>query len=313
MSTAHPPETAALDPPYVQEVSDGIFAYIQPDGTWFLNNTGWIAGDDGVIVVDSTGTEKRAYAFYQALQGTTALPAKALVNTHSHGDHTNGNFVFAPQTAIIAHDLCREEVKAANLQAIAAAFPGGDFGNPAIVPPFVTFSDRLNVFAGDVRIELIYVGPAHTTNDVLAWIPERRVLFSGDIVFNGGTPFAVGGSVAGWLEALETIRALNPAVIVPGHGAVCDLEVTATIEAYLQFLEATARIGLKEGLEPLALARQIDLGEFAALTDPERIVGNLHRAYSELQGNPRGAPLNIRGVIGEMVAYNGGQPLRCLA
>lgn len=313
MSTAHPPENIALDPPYIEEVSAGIYAYIQPDGTWFLNNTGWIAGDDGVIVVDSTGTEKRAYAFYQALQGTTALPAKVLVNTHSHGDHTNGNFVFAPQTAIIAHDLCREEVKAANMQAIAAAFPGGDFGNPAIVPPFVTFADRLTVFAGEIRIELIYAGPAHTTNDVLVWIPERRVLFSGDIVFNGGTPFAVGGSIAGWLEAVDTVRSLEPAVIVPGHGGVCDIKVTETIEAYLRFLQATAQKGVAAGIEPLELARETDLGEFAELTDAERIVGNLHRAYSELKGNPRGAPLNVRGVIGDMVAYNGGQPLRCLA
>jgi cyclase len=313
MSTAHPPVTAILDPPYVEEVSTGIFAYIQPDGTWFLNNTGWIAGDDGVIVIDSTGTEKRAHAFFQAIQGTTALPAKALVNTHSHGDHTNGNFVFAPQTAIIAHELCREEVKASNPAATAAAFPGGDFGTIPVVPPFVTFDERLAVYAGDIRIELIYVGPAHTTNDLLAWIPERRVLYAGDIVFNGGTPFAVAGSIAGWQEALETIRRLEPAVIVPGHGPVCDVKVTDTIEAYLKFLEATARRGIAAGIQPLELARETDLGEFASLTDPERIVGNLHRAYSELQGNPRGAPLNIRNVIGEMVAYNGGEPLRCLA
>lgn len=313
MSTVHPPESTVLDPPYVEEVAAGVFAYIQPDGTWFLNNTGWIAGDDGVIVVDSTGTEKRAHAFYQALQRTTALPAKALVNTHSHGDHTNGNFVFAPQTAIIAHHLCRQEVKQANIPATAAAFPGGDFGNPPVVAPFVTFADRLDVYAGDLKVELIYVGPAHTTNDVLAWIPERRVLFTGDIVFNGGTPFALAGSIAGWLEALDVVRSLNPALIVPGHGAVCDLSVTDTIEAYLRFLDATARKGIEAGLEPLELARQTDLGEFAVLTDPERIVGNLHRTYSELKGNPRGAPLDVRGVIGEMVAYNGGQPLRCLA
>jgi cyclase len=241
------------------------------------------------------------------------LPAKALVNTHSHGDHTNGNFVFAPQTAIIGHDLCREEVKASNPAATAAAFPGGDFGTTPVVPPFVTFADRMNLHVGDLKIELMYVGPAHTTNDVLAWIPERRVLYAGDIVFNGGTPFAVAGSIAGWLEALDIIRGLNPAVIVPGHGPVCDLEVTGTIEAYLKFLEATARKGIAAGIQPLELARETDLGEFGVLTDPERIVGNLHRAYSELQGNPRGAPLNIRNVLGEMVAYNGGQPLRCLA
>jgi cyclase len=313
MSTAHPPDSAALAAPYVEEVSPGIFAYVQPDGTWFLNNAGWVTGDDGVVVIDSTGTEKRAHAFYQALQRTSALPPRVLINTHAHADHTIGNFAFAGEAAIIAHDLCRDEVKSINVGVLAGAFPGGDFGNPLIAPPFVTFSERMTVFAGDERIELIYVGPAHTTNDVVAWLPERRVLFSGDIVFNGGTPFAMAGSIAGWLEALETIRALQPAVIVPGHGAVCDLSVTTTIEAYLRFIDATARKGMAGGIQPLELARESDLGEFAVLTDPERIVGNLHRAYSELAGNPRGAALNARVVIGEMVEYNGGQPLRCLA
>ena len=313
MSTAHPPEHVVLDPPYLEEVSPGIFAYIQPDGTWFLNNTGWVTGDDGVILIDTTGTEKRAHAFQQAVRRTTPLPAQALVNTHAHADHTHGNFVWAPQTAIIGHTLCREEVQRSSLSWTRERFPGGDFGNPVKTPPFITFEERLDVYAGDLKIELIHVGPAHTTNDVLAWIPERGVLFSGDIVFNGGTPFAVGGSVTGWIEAVAIVRALKPAVIVPGHGPVCDAGALDTVEAYLRFVLREAERGVAAGTGPLALARDLDLGEFAGLTDQERIVGNLHRAYHELRGNPRGSMFDIPAALSEMVEYNGGEPLRCLA
>jgi cyclase len=157
------------------------------------------------------------------------------------------------------------------------------------------------------------VGPAHTTNDVIAWIPERKLLFSGDIVFNGGTPFAMAGSVLGWLDALPVLRELGAETIVPGHGEICGPEVVDEVEAYLRFVDALSRKGFAAGTPPLELARSTDLGEFAELTDSERIVGNLHRAYTELGGKPRGAGLSVAQVIAEMVEYNGGQPLRCLA
>jgi cyclase len=235
-----------------------------------------------------------------------------LVNTHSHGDHTHGNFVFSPASAIIAHERCRAEVRRANPDGVRARFPTGDFGQFPIVPPMITFSDRAKVYAGELEIELIHLGPAHTTNDVVAWIPERRVLFSGDLVFNGGTPFAAAGSIAGWIEALPALRALGAETIVPGHGSVCGPDVFDEIEAYLRFITDTAARGFAGGTSPLELARATDLGAFAGLTDPERIAGNLYRAYSELRGEPRGGALPAQ-MFDDMIAYNGGQPLRCLA
>jgi glyoxylase-like metal-dependent hydrolase (beta-lactamase superfamily II) len=77
-------------PPQVEEVSAGIFAYIQPDGTWFLNNAGFIVGPEGVIAIDSTSTARRARALFAALRRQTEKPVQVLVNTHSHGDHTWG-------------------------------------------------------------------------------------------------------------------------------------------------------------------------------------------------------------------------------
>ena len=188
-----------------------------------------------------------------------------------------------------------------------------DFGDCPVTPPFVTFDDRLNVYAGDLQIQLIFVGPAHTTNDVIAWIPERKVMFTGDIIFNGGTPFALAGSIAGWLDALDMIELLGPQVIVPGHGSVCGPESIEAQRRYLNFIQETAKRGSAAGIAPLDLARDLDLGEFSPLHDPERLVPNLHRAYSELRGERRGAPLDYATMFQEMLAYNGGQPLRCLA
>lgn len=301
-----------VPPPTIEEVSDGIFAYIQLDGSWFLNNAGCIVGERSATVIDSTGTEARARAFHAAVRSVTEKPVSMLVNTHSHGDHTHGNFVFTPETAIIGHDRCRREILAAG-NAGMALFPMVDFGDCPVEPPTITFRDRLSVYIDKLEVQLIFVGPAHTTNDIIAWIPERSLLFAGDVVFNGGTPFALGGSVGGWLDALDTMEALAPATIVPGHGRVCGPEILPKIRAYIEFVLENAAKGLEAGIAPLELARGLDLGPFAELLDPERLVPNLHRAYAELQGEPRGKPLDGVRMFREMMDYNGGQPLRCLA
>lgn len=313
MSVIYASDRAALPTPELQEVSDGIFAYVQLDGSWFLNNTGFVTSPDGVIVIDSTGTESRAHAFHDAVRSQTDLPLRALLNTHSHGDHTFGNFVFTPDCAIIGHELCRDGVLATDVEDTKRRFPTGDFGDITVAAPFVTFDQRMNVYAGDLKIELIHMGPAHTPSDIVAWIPERKVLFSGDLIFNQGTPFALQGSIAGWLEALDLLDELGPDTIVPGHGPVGGPELIDQVRQYLKFIARTASEGFAAGTEPRDLARDLDLGAFADLHDAERLVPNLHRAYSELRGERRGIPLNGAQMFEEMLEYNGGQPLRCLA
>ncbi len=311
MSSSAVPVHEEIPPPTIEEVGPGIYAYIQLDGSWFLNNAGCIVGSRTATVVDTTGTEARARAFHAAVRQVTQHPVSALINTHSHGDHTHGNFMFA-ESAIIASDLCRREIIASGTAA-HALFPMVDFGDCPVTPPTVTFADRLAVYVDDLRIELIFVGPAHTTNDIVAWIPERKLLFTGDIIFNGGTPFALGGSVAGWQQALDRIEALGAETIVPGHGPVGGPEVIAPVRDYLTWVQETARRGMEAGTPPLELAQSLDLGRFAGWHDTERLVPNLHRAYSELRGDRWGIPLDYRQLFSEMLVYNGNQPLRCLA
>jgi len=145
-------------------------------------------------------------------------------------------------------------------------------------------------------------------------MPEDRVLFAGDLVFNGGTPFALMGSISGWIEVLETVlRPLGARTLVPGHGPVCGPEAIDDQLAYLRFVQRAAEQAKAAGLTPLEAARQLDLGEFTGLLDNERIGGNLHRAYLELEGGECGAPVDLALALGDMIAYNGGQPLTCHA
>ena len=312
MSTSHVEHTE-VGPPRVEEVSPGVYAYVQPDGSWFLNNTGFLVGRTGVVSIDTTSTERRTRAYLEAIARVSKQPVRTLINTHHHGDHTHGNCLL-PLATIIGHPLCREEILRTSFPPVAGIWSNVEWGDLQPEPPFVTFDDHLTVWVDDLRVELHVVPtPAHTTNDVVVWMPERSLLFTGDLVFVGGTPFVPMGSVSGSLAALEWLRGFGARTLVPGHGPVSGSSVIGEVEAYLRLVQETAARGKSAGLRPLELARQTDLGRFAELTDAERIVGNLYRAYAELDGAERGAPIDLGSALRDMVAYNDGQPLRCFA
>jgi cyclase len=294
----------------VQEVTEGVFAYVQPDGSWWINNCGFLDGGDHTVLIDTCSTEARTRALLAASTGTTGSTVTKVINTHHHGDHTHGNYL-ASDAVVIGHRKTREAMLAAGLDTYEGLFSGSDWGHLELRPPEIVFDDRLTVYAGGHTIELIHPGhAAHTTNDVLVWLPEQRVLFSGDLVFNGGSPFALMGSVAGSRAALDVIRELEPRVIVPGHGPVCDLSQLDPLDAYLAFVQRLAEQGKESGRTPLELAREADLGEFAGWGELERLPANLHRAYAELDGAEWGAEIDLVAASVDMVTYNGG-PVRC--
>ena len=205
--TSHQPgDHPHLAPPETVEVADGVYAYVQPDGSWWINNTGFLVGRRGVTAIDSTSTERRTEALLAAIGAVTSAPIQTMVNTHHHGDHTNGNCLFTEAT-IIGHTNCRDNMKDQRIGGLDAQFGGVDWGDLSVAAPTLTFEQRIDLHVDELAVELHYIGgPAHTTGDVVAWIPDRGVLFAGDLVFNGGTPFVLMGSVAGSLAALERIR-----------------------------------------------------------------------------------------------------------
>ncbi|MFH9015684.1 MBL fold metallo-hydrolase [Streptomyces sp. NPDC017943] len=290
------------------EVADGVHAFVQPDGGWCLNNAGLVAGDDGrAVLVDTAATQTRARRLREEVLRVTGTPPRTLVNTHFHGDHTFGNHLF-PEAVVVAHERTRSDMAAAGLH-LTSLWPDVCWGDIELALPEVTFRDALTLHAGSVRVELLHLGPAaHTTNDTAVWLPERRVLFTGDLVMSGVTPFCLMGSVSGSLDALERMRRLDPLVVVPGHGPVGGPEVLDANEAYFLRLRDLARQGIADGVTPLELARAAGPGPFARLLDAERLVPNLHRAYAEERGAAPGDPLDVPALFREMTAYHGGLP-----
>lgn len=298
--------------PYLVQPAAGVYAYVQPDGGWCLNNAGFVTDGGRTLLVDTAATVRRAHALRDAVTAAGAPLPRTVVNTHHHGDHTYGNGVFTPGALILGHDNARAEQLAAGHQ-LELIWPATDFGPVEITAPDLTYSDRITLHVGGTEVRVIHPGVAHTTGDSVVWLPDRRIVFTGDLVFAEGTPFLAMGSLAGSLRAMELLRSLDAETVVPGHGPLTDPSAYEATERYLRYVAELAGEGRAKGLTPLETARGAELGEFAAWRESERLVANLHRAYAELAGEPEGAPLDVPAVLRDMTVLNGGTPIPCHA
>lgn len=296
--------------PELVELAEGTYAYVTPPGGWCLSNAGVLVGPDGAVVIDTLATVGRARRLAERVDALAPGPGRTLVNTHFHGDHTFGNGVFGPAAVVVAHERARVEMAATGL-ALTELWPDVAWGDVRVVLPTLTFADRATLWLGERRVELLHVGPAHTTHDVVVWLPDERTLFAGDVVLSGATPFVLFGSITGSLAAVERLRALDPVAVVCGHGPVAGPEVFDETVAYLRWVQGLAAEGSARSLPPLDVAREAGTGPFGHLIDGERIVGNLHRAYAELPGAD--AVVDPAEAFRQMVELNGGVVPTCLA
>lgn len=296
------------DHPALQQLTEDVWAYVQPDGGWMINNMGLIARPDGLTSVDVTSTERRTRDYLDAIEATVGGRVQRLVLTHAHPDHCNGASLM-PEAEIIAHRSVADELRAPHAVA-PHIFSSFDQGSVAPRLPTIVFDESVTISPGDRPIKVHHPGMvAHTSGDAYVWLPTERVLFTGDLVFNGGTPFALSGSLRGWLLALDRLAALDPITVVPGHGPVGGPELFEPVRTYLSFVLEAAADADTRGLEPVEAARGLDLGPFAEWPERERIVGNLHRALAEL----RSTTVDMPKAWQDMYEYNGRAPLDCHA
>jgi cyclase len=141
MSSSHPHLDTDAGPPRVVEVADRVFAYVQPDGSWWINNTGFIVGEKLVVSIDTCSTEARTRAYLDAVEERAGDTPRVLVNTHHHGDHTNGNCLL-PFATIIGHERCRQLILDSGILRIDGVWEPVEWGDLTAAPPFVTFEER---------------------------------------------------------------------------------------------------------------------------------------------------------------------------
>jgi cyclase len=197
---------------------------------------------------------------------------------------------FGPRRRALLRFLGRLGVARAGALAEAAefivqCFGAFDFRGISLTLPNTTFHGRLSLAAGDRRVELIEVGPAHTKGDVVVHLPKERVAFAGDILFIGSHPIIWEGPVENWIRACERLLELDADVIVPGHGPLTDKAGVRRTRDYWQGLIETARRGREAGAAPDAIARELLAQAFDGWGEAHRLVVNIDTICRELAGD----------------------------
>lgn len=233
------------------KLADGVYAYVGvPSGTpydAFGANVGVIVGDDSVLVVDTLTSANEAKVLVEEIRKITDKPIKYVVNTHYHLDHALGNNVFDDMGAvIIAHEKCRD-----SLVGMSVAGPPNPemFGLPAdfwegtrITAPQITFTQGYTLDLGNMPVQIVYSGvPSHSAGSVIVVVPERDVMFTGDILFTDFHPYLGEGDFAGWAFTLDFIADMGISKIVPGHGPLSDKRDLEDMKEYLVLFDAKAK------------------------------------------------------------------------
>ncbi|RZT88891.1 glyoxylase-like metal-dependent hydrolase (beta-lactamase superfamily II) [Pseudonocardia sediminis] len=303
----------------LHDLGRGCHAWLQPDGSWGWSNSGLVTGSGQSLMVDTLFDLAGARRMLDAISPVTDThPVATVVNTHSDGDHYFGNELVAGEgVEIIASEAAAELMNQEAVDALAGVkrldSPTGEFAREIFGPfefegitstgPTRTFSGETSVDVGGREVALIQVGPAHTPGDTLVHVPDAGILYSGDILFIGGTPIAWAGPISRWIGACDRILDMDVTTIVPGHGPVTDKTGVHRVREYLTWVEAEARKRFADGLDVDDAIASIDLGDYAALPEYGRLAQNVINVYQEL--DPAMARPDRLTVLGRIAALEG--------
>ena len=227
----------------------------------FISNAGFVATGDGVVVVDALGSPTLAGGLIDEIRRLTKEPIRYVIVTHYHADHIYGLQAFkAAGATIIAHAEGREYLNSetARLRLEASRqdlFPWIDETTKLVPADRWLDQEQTTLHVGALDFVIRHVGPAHTPEDLVVYVPQRGVLFAGDLVFRGRIPFVGEADSERWIASLNKLIEIKPRIMIPGHGPMStepltDLELTRD---YLQYLRKSMAEAA-ENLDPFEQA-----------------------------------------------------------
>ena len=215
------------------KLSDNAYAYTAEGDP----NTGVIVGDDAVMVIDTQATPAMAQDVIRRIREVTDKPIKYVVLSHYHAVRVLGASAYQPEHIIASQDTYDlivergEQDKASEIGRFPRLFRAVESVPPGLTWPTITFTGKMTIWLGKLEVQLLQLGRGHTKGDTVAWLPQQKILFSGDLVEFDATPYAGDAYFKDWPQTLDNIAALRPEKLVPGRGAA--LQTPAEVQAGL--------------------------------------------------------------------------------
>ena len=223
-------------------------------------NTGIVVGDDAVMVIDTQATPAMAQDVIRRIREVTDKPIKYVVLSHYHAVRVLGASAYRPEHILASEDTLSlikergEQDKASEIGRFPRLFRNVESVPPGLTWPTLTFTGRMTLWLGKLEVQLIQLGRGHTKGDTVVWLPQDKVLFSGDLVEFDATPYAGDAYFQDWPKTLDNIAALKPEALVPGRGAALQgaADVARGLEGTRNFiadLYASVKAGAAAGKE----------------------------------------------------------------
>ena len=229
-------------------------------------NTGIVVGDNAVMVIDTQATPIMAQDVIRRIRAVTDKPIKYVVLSHYHAVRVLGASAYSPEQIIASQDTYDLIVErgAADMKSEIERFPRlfrAVESVPGLTWPTLTFKGEMTLWLGKLEVKIMQLGRGHTKGDTVVWLPQEKILFSGDLVEYEATPYAGDAYFTDWPRTLDAIAALEPAKLVPGRGA--SLQTPAQVQAgltatrdFLSDLFASIKQGAQAGKEMHAIYRE---------------------------------------------------------
>ena len=239
--------------PGFKKVKDGIFVYAA-----VLNeaNSTIILTQEGVVLIDTGQSPKDSHVVMAAVKKLTSQPVRFIIHSEPHPDHAMGDFVFSPPAIVIGHAGSTASMKASESfsaariekQMSASREMRDAFKGFRLVTPHIEYRDRMSLNIGERALELYYLKNVHSEADTAIWLPKERVLFTAASVgvkrFGNHRPLV---SIPDTLDGIKMMKALNPEVVIPGHGNPGTVKILDDMEAYYSTLMDSVRQMVKQG------------------------------------------------------------------
>ena len=308
-----------LDPTGVKlealEIDEGVFALLS--NTPFADNTGFVVGENSVLVIDAHFTGEMGEQIIAAVKKVTNLPIKYLVNLNAFGDHVFGNYVFPDSTTIIAHEKTIDFLKKNSLQKrkeIISVTVGGStelFAEVEDRLPSVSFKTKKTLDLGNKIVELHYFGPGMSSSDTVLYIPSSRVAWTGNLIFGKGSiPWARSEIVSDYLKTMKKLKSkIDPAVIVAGHGEISDGSIIGNYISYLEYVLQLSKSLKKENILIGDYVKQINIPSQYLIEDNIKdLMEGFHKwnvlnSYKQIKSS--GYQLKNKKKLGQKVARDG--------
>jgi cyclase len=273
--------------PHFKKLKEGIFVYAQNAAD---SNATIILTTEGVVLIDSGHRPPDSVALAAALKKLNAQPVRYLINTEPHTDHTTGHWMFSPPALIVAHAGATESMKEGlnpeRVRKIIAEYPNlQEMKNFRPITPHIEFRDKLTLDLGDRTFELSFLKSVHSEADTAVWMPKERIVFAAASVgvkrFSNLRPSV---RIADTLDAIKMMRALNPEIVVPGHGAPGTVTILDNMEKYYTLLIQRVGAMVKQGKSLDEIKKDLRMPEADDWQGKDRFPTNIEAAYRAVTG-----------------------------